>query len=262
MTPPPISIDGTDIKSATIDGTEVTEVTIDGDTVFTAIPDNILTQDLIAWYRFEDGDARDYTATLSGTFADTTAYDGTVNGATFVSSAGVTDFRNGGNSGAFDFDRASNDSITRNQIPLPSDKTVMLWTDLDDNNGGTLFYNEGIRLNHTATSAGYRLLVQGDNNAFNFLPTNIQTVNQYVHFAAVVRDFGDIEVYINGSQVNSDTIGFEVSDRGNESGFSIGREVNQAVDASSSNGRIDDVRIYNRGLSASEISDIVNATQP
>jgi N-acetylneuraminic acid mutarotase len=36
MSPPPTSIDGTDITGATIDGTEVTEVTIDGDVVFSA----------------------------------------------------------------------------------------------------------------------------------------------------------------------------------------------------------------------------------
>jgi hypothetical protein len=39
MTPPPISIDGTEITGATIDGQEVQEITIDGDTVFTAGPD-------------------------------------------------------------------------------------------------------------------------------------------------------------------------------------------------------------------------------
>jgi hypothetical protein len=39
MTPPPTSIDGTDITGATIDGQEVQEITIDGQTVFTGIPD-------------------------------------------------------------------------------------------------------------------------------------------------------------------------------------------------------------------------------
>jgi len=39
MTPPPTSIDGTDITGATIDGQEVQEITVDGDTVFTAGPE-------------------------------------------------------------------------------------------------------------------------------------------------------------------------------------------------------------------------------
>jgi hypothetical protein len=38
MTPPPTSIDGTDITGATIDGQDVQEITVDGQTVFTAGP--------------------------------------------------------------------------------------------------------------------------------------------------------------------------------------------------------------------------------
>jgi hypothetical protein len=40
MSPPPTSIDGTDITGATIDGQDVQEITVDGQTVFTAgVPD-------------------------------------------------------------------------------------------------------------------------------------------------------------------------------------------------------------------------------
>jgi hypothetical protein len=39
MSPPPTSIDGTDITGATIDGQEVQEITVDGDIVFTAGPE-------------------------------------------------------------------------------------------------------------------------------------------------------------------------------------------------------------------------------
>ncbi len=49
MTPPPTSIDGTDITGATIDGQDVQEITVDGDTVFTAGPTII--------DDFEDGSA-------------------------------------------------------------------------------------------------------------------------------------------------------------------------------------------------------------
>jgi len=38
MSPPPTSIDGTDITGATIDGQEVGEITVDGQTVFEAVP--------------------------------------------------------------------------------------------------------------------------------------------------------------------------------------------------------------------------------
>jgi len=41
MTPPPTSIDGTDITGATIDGQEVQEITVDGQTVFTSVLDAV-----------------------------------------------------------------------------------------------------------------------------------------------------------------------------------------------------------------------------
>jgi hypothetical protein len=45
MTPPPTSIDGTDITGATIDGQDVQEITIDGQTVFTSVQDAIFVDD-------------------------------------------------------------------------------------------------------------------------------------------------------------------------------------------------------------------------
>lgn len=55
MTPPPTSIDGTDITGATIDGTEVQEITVDGETVFTAVPT------FVDISKEEDGDLSEYT---------------------------------------------------------------------------------------------------------------------------------------------------------------------------------------------------------
>jgi len=50
MTPPPTSIDGTDITGATIDGQDVEEITIDGNVVFSAAPDIPDAQNLVARY--------------------------------------------------------------------------------------------------------------------------------------------------------------------------------------------------------------------
>jgi hypothetical protein len=57
MSPPPTSIDGTDITGATIDGQEVQEITVDGQTVFTSD----LTRVIEMIDDFEDND----TTTLS-----------------------------------------------------------------------------------------------------------------------------------------------------------------------------------------------------
>jgi len=52
MSPPPTSIDGTDITGATIDGQEVQEITVDGQTVFSGFP-RVLEQ-------FDDGNLNVY----------------------------------------------------------------------------------------------------------------------------------------------------------------------------------------------------------
>jgi hypothetical protein len=62
MSPPPTSIDGTDITGATIDGQNVEEITIDGQTVFTAaadIPNNAVAQYDATQLTASDGDQID-----------------------------------------------------------------------------------------------------------------------------------------------------------------------------------------------------------
>jgi hypothetical protein len=103
MSPPPTSIDGTDITGATIDGQEVQEITIDGQTVFTAIPDS---EDLhLRVSALDDGRA---------TGAITTIPDQTGNGFDFSGTAEIV------SSGAFGkrsyrFDNESGDSM---QVPF------------------------------------------------------------------------------------------------------------------------------------------------
>jgi hypothetical protein len=48
MSPPPTSIDGTNITGATIDGQDVQEITVDGQTVFRALPENIVNQYVVS----------------------------------------------------------------------------------------------------------------------------------------------------------------------------------------------------------------------
>jgi len=256
-----IDINGDVIDSITIDGQNVKKVTADGEVVFTGgpdIPDSALTQDLVAWYRFENGDARDYTATLDATFADSIAYDGTVNGATFQSSGGVTDFENGANSGAFDFD-GSNDKIATASIPFNTDSiTVSLWLNMDDTNGGRYIgrnINDDFRTLLIANNgAGTTEFLLGDGSSFDgFRASFDPPVGTYTHLA-MTGDNGSLAAYIDGSQVGTST--YPVTTLTAELG------IGETVDRNFTNGQIDDVRIYNRALTASEISDIYNSTKP
>jgi len=122
MTPPPTSIDGTNITGATIDGQEVQEITIDGETVFTAGPNPADFFDI--FYAMDEGSGASLTDTNSFTDASwngswvssTEGFNGSHlefdgNGDFFVSNdtsspIGST-FAFGGWIYPFDFDRSS-----------------------------------------------------------------------------------------------------------------------------------------------------------
>jgi len=118
MSPPPTSIDGTDITGATIDGQEVQEITVDGQTVFEAvnIPDE---QDLHAHYNF-----REYSGTSNFTDLTGNGFD-LVNG----SITGVTETINGVQAGEFD---GVDDTVFTNTFAnIPQPVTVFLVCRLD-----------------------------------------------------------------------------------------------------------------------------------
>jgi len=76
MTPPPTSIDGTDITAATIDGQDVQEITVDGETVFTAVTPPFIIED------WEDGDQQGWTVNAGTLVVDTNSpvFEGSFSG--------------------------------------------------------------------------------------------------------------------------------------------------------------------------------------
>jgi len=268
---PPIDIDGSEIQEATIDGQNVSEITIDGQQAarLRDIPDSALTQDLVAWYRFEDGDARDYTNDLDATFADSTAYDGTVNGATHNSSGGVTDFKTDASSGFFDFD-GSNDDIQVTNIDnsnWSNGYTFMCWMNVDafgtreqplnistsgGDDGGALgryqSFADLIEFNHDDGSTFHRVTIK-----------SAPPTGQWIHIAGS-WDGSTLKTFYNGSDTgNSASVaGWEVLNDNNFD-FSFGVRVDGP---NYFDGGVDDARLYNRALSATEVANIVNQTQP
>ena len=277
----PISIDGEEITGATIDGEEVQEITVDGQVAYTAgpdIPDSVLTQDLVAWYRFEDGDARDSASSAEFpdvTWGDSTAYNGAVNGPNYLSSDGITDFENGANSGVFNFDGANDfidgGAISGAQFTSNESFTVTAW------------------INPESQSSDYPMVISPEdqsstNNIWNFLQNdNSGTWTGFMKFRIVSSsDFVDLSnmsvplneythisfgynastneafEYTNG--VERDRINIDFSPVTYPGDWTIG--AGNSSPEYNFGGRIDDVRIYNKALTNSEISDIFNATKP
>jgi len=274
---PPINIDGSTVDAITIDGTEVTEVTADGEVVFgSAIPDSVLTQDLVAWYRFEDGDARDYASSSefpNVTWGNSTSFDGTVDGATHQASGGVTDFAAGPNSGAFEFD-GSNDYL-EDVYPVQSNinggpVTVMAWVNVDSYTGTKNFYRNHIYADLQGQNDGQIYLhLDAPDNAVGMAywdgsgqqrstADGSFTLNTWHHVAGTYDGFS-ITPYIDGQPSFGDSEdggrGWEV--HGPYIGSGFGLSAPYYID-----GVIDDVRIYNTDLTDQQILDIYNATKP
>lgn len=218
-----------------------------------SIPRSVFSNSLVAWYRFEDGDARDYTSNdrIPATFADNTDYGGTVTSESeYVQNGGVNDFKSGNNSGAFQF---SGDN-TREYISLDSrsvnnlsDYTICMWVE-------------------NPSPGEYFLSIANDSQDNELIFGQDLNSSSWEH-CAVTRDSNSKNAYLNGSEDS----GFLWKNRyGSDpldvDGFIIGQEQdtveNGFNESQAHGGKVDDIRIYNEVLSKSEINDIYDATKP
>jgi hypothetical protein len=268
MTPPPTSIDGTDITGATIDGQEVQEITVDGDTVFKAGTLPVAYSDLVAWYPFDSSfyggsNADDATAVFNpAQSGDSTAFDGTVNGATYQSSGGVTDINAGANSGAFQF---TSDSINMGDVLDfgTSSFTIMAWFEPDgtQDNNHTLIGKGEFSTGYGMSAETDRFFARIDDGTN---PSQVQdfsfdgTIQTFTHGAFVVdRGIEQVELFKNGSSVGTEDSS-ATGNLNNSVDFIMGRNINNG----DFNGTIDDARVYNTALSSSQINQIIQNTDP
>ena len=259
---PPTSIDGTDITGATIDGTDVQEITVDGDVVFTAgqtLP--VAFSNLVAWYPFDSAEyggsnADDVTAIIGGS-GDDTAYDGTVNGATYLSTGGKTDINAGSNSGAFDFqngDGIINTGLTRFNGSTSNDFTVVGWIfPTSYSTGDNVIIgieSEWFITIDEAAGDSLRTSIFGDNNAGR---SPAIPINQWLHFAVYWDPGTEIKTYFDGQLV--DTYSSTVTSSGSNE-LRIGDST-----VGFFTGKIEDIRIYDGELSQPQIESIYDNTE-
>jgi hypothetical protein len=260
MTPPPTSIDGTDITGATIDGQEVQEITVDGQTVFTAgpdIPENVVAQSsLKAWYPFENG-AQDETAGDSS-YGDSTDFSGSVDGATQLSSGGATDIlTQSENSNAFTFD-GSNDLIRVSNAPAfqVQPGTFCCWLNPDSlSSDYRVMAAERFLIANDKTSDNVAIQLFDGN--WNAASANIPT-GTLSHVAGTCSN-SELKFYVNGTIQQTLSIGG--MQKASTVTFGIGGSP-QSGGEKFYDGIVDDVRIYTKELSASEIQQIFDNTKP
>jgi sialidase-1 len=234
---------------------------------FGAVPSSAVVDGLIAWYRFEDSadTAIDYTAELDDDrFADTTPYDGTVNGASFVPNGGVRDVvsSTGSNSGAYNFDGVDDKIVTPKEVPIDTGSvTAMAWVipSVLETKKGRIFASSSTNNNKDfkrlllSASDDVTEFALGDGEDQTVLLGSALSSGSLTHLA-VTGDGTTIRAYRNGTEVLDGTYP--------PGSFSLPVSIGRSPGRPHFGGIIDDARLYNRALSASEINQIYANTDP
>jgi hypothetical protein len=264
---PPTSIDGTDITGATIDGTDVQEITVDGQTVFSAQTLPVAYSNLFAWYPFDSSfyggsETSDVTALFSpGQSGDSTAYDMSNTGTmSHQTTGGNTDINAGSNSGCFDATGASgrtffNDNLGSTIVGF-NEISFSFWTTRPNNAADyTVSFDDVFQSGNrqgffNGRDGRFTIFTTSGRQNLDVTPT---PVNNTLRHVACTYDGTEMEVYYNA--VSQGTVSHSGSIVNEPCRFVIGPGQN-----ATGNGLVDDVRIYDKGLNASEVSQIYQNT--
>jgi len=216
MTPPPTSIDGTDITGATIDGQEVIEITVDGDRVFRAEEDAIFSDDFRDNKLFSNRDSY-----------DTLGYDGLTLPSDVIPV------------GRFPFDnKQGNATASNGQLVFGADDVIAQQVDFDLNRpmawefeldssqqgtGGSRAFRVRLMLganhNFTSTSDDAELdFIQSDtigvfafDDGTNDISETFSITRDIHDVKATYEPNGDFELFVDGVSVATfnTTIGFD-----------------------------------------------------
>jgi hypothetical protein len=210
--------------------------------------------------------------------ASTTIKEGLVGHWTFNEGSGTTAYDYSGNNNhgtlsnpnwpqgegwALDFDGTDDYIDAGNDASLnftTEDFTTGFWIkvgEVTDTYGGIVAdYNTG---------QGWIIAIAGANQALAFYDAPTDTWNNSVtsplndglyHHVVTVKEGTILYVYLDGIEVNQISVSAVFDSDINES-----IEIGRYTDDRNYDGQIDDVRIYNRALSASEISDLYNGKE-
>ncbi|GEM_PF-5253009 len=220
----------------------------------TLIDNDLPSADLVLHYPFEEGSGTstaDQAGTNTGTLKNSIQW-------TSGQLGGALDFDLSGGSGVFE------DVTTANSVNIPADSSwsASAWVRLEStpasgNNRLILQQNDGgggTGRSWLAVSDSMKLYSYLGGNSTE--STTALTLNQW-HHVAITAGSGTITLYLDGVAVGNSSLDVEA----NQGIFHIGNH-KSPTDEKQWDGQIDDVRIYSRILSASELSDIALFVPP
>jgi hypothetical protein len=209
-----------------------------------------------------------------GVGADQTAFTGTVQGASFQSNGGIRDILlSGSNSGAYDCDGVD-DEIRVGSAPAltgMSELSFAFWMKAGSSNSdfASPFMKNDFSVNNGVRNYGTFFDGNGPSGKLNvafstanknniFLPTTTTSWLNTFHHVAFTYDGTTARLFVDGQQENSTSESGDILSQSSQLRF--GRQ--DADNKHFYSGFIDDARFYNRSLSASEINQIYNSTEP
>jgi len=218
---------------------------------------------LVAYYPF-NGNANDESGNSN---------TGTVNGAT------LTEDRFGNSNSAFNFNGIDDFIEVANNINLniTGDKSIICWyliTNNPTNEYPVILYKEGIdvfptyglgfahNLPQDPNYENVQFLFGSGNTNFNIYSTQKYSdyLNQWVCISATYsQNTGIQKIYFNGILSHSINIGSQISNISDKP-LQIGRGDSYNTSLTYFNGKIDDIRIYNRALTEQEIGALYYAS--
>lgn len=193
-------------------------------------------------------------------------YDGTVEGATWTSSGRVA--------GAMYFDdydgvyigdmrplsTSSTGSVTYVFWAKPDDDNQVLvwkgypWNDKEGDMRCALSYGQGQMSVSAIINAGQNLAW----HPYFIWTTNVNGDNSIYHHVACIYDSDKLSVYFDGQLVNTADVPDGISDISNDNPLVIGRQGPLSSPYDPSRGYIDEVAVFNRALTATEIQLMYN----
>jgi len=234
-----VSIDGTDISSATIDGTDVSEITVDGDTVWTAIPDSGVTR-----YEFEDDS--DTTTAVDSWGNQPMSLNGPSYTATSKYGDSALDFDGVDDTGTSPHDDSLYDSAFSVSLWVYPNGTYNNYTvvNYDDNDNR----NWGIGWANITSDSAYELWI--NDSSVIVADGSYPTSGEYVNF--IITYDGSLSTFY----INSDEIGTHSETINTTGNGTLFANVNGGNRGDYGDYILDDVQYHNKELSSSEVSNI------
>lgn len=244
-----VSIDGTDISGVTIDGTDVQEITIDGNVAWTSVPSSGVSR-----WTLDNADVSG--STVTDVWGNN---DGTNDGAT-TTLPGANQTYNTNES--FEVDGSNGKTVNCGEITGPqgsTDFTLAAWIKK------TASWSSGfnsIIATHENNDNGWGIFSQtGDTISFRMeqsgskADTNSVTIsdNQWYHVVGVFNNNSSV-LYLDGGQAAGNNNTSDINVPSVNTPFKMGNDLYKT--SRQKTVQVDDVRIYDRDLSSSEVSNL------